>query len=96
MVYVVAATWRANEGEEDAVAEVIRIMTPLTRAEEGCLMYVAHQSVEDPRVFFLYEQYIDEQAFKAHAQAAYFSEHVLGQAVPRLESRERAFYTTMD
>jgi len=96
MAYVVTAKWRAMEGEEDAIREIIAIMTPLSRAEEGCLMYVAHQSVEDPRDFFLYEQYLDEAAFKAHAGAAYFSEHVLGRAVPRLESRERAFYTTMD
>ena len=96
MAYVVAARWRAREGEEDAIREIMEIMTPLTRAEEGCLMYIAHQSVEDPRDFFLYEQYIDEAAFKAHAQAAYFTEHVLGTAVPRLETRERTFYTTID
>ena len=97
MAYVVLAKWRAMEGEEESIREIIEIMTPLTRAEEGCLMYVAHQSVEDPREFLLYEQYTDEAAFKAHAEAAYFSEHVLGRAVPRLEKRERAFYyTTID
>lgn len=96
MLYVVCATWRAKQGEEDRIAEIMEVMTPLTRAEPGCLLYQAHRSVDDPRLFFLYEQYDDEAAFKAHTDADYFKEHVLGDAVPRLESRERVFYATMD
>lgn len=96
MLYVVAATWRAKEGQEDRIAEIMEAMTALTRAESGCRFYQAHRVVDDPRLFFLYEQYDDEAAFKAHTEASYFKEHVLGDAVPRLESRERVFYTTMD
>lgn len=96
MAFVVAATWRAREGEEERVREVLEIMTPLTQAEPGCRFYQAHRSVDDPRLFFLYEQYDDEAAFRAHTAADYFQENVLGQAVPRLESRERAFYVTME
>lgn len=59
-------------------------------------MFIAHRSIDDPRTFFLYEQYDDEAAFKAHTETQHFQEHVLGNAVPRLERRERAFYTMMD
>jgi quinol monooxygenase YgiN len=96
MAYVVTATWRARKGEEDRISEILQVMTRLTRAEPGCRLYQAHRSVEDPQVFFLYEQYDDEVAFQVHAAAAYFQENVLGEAVPRLESRQRAFYLTMD
>ena len=59
-------------------------------------MFVAHRAIDDPRRFMLYEQYDDEAAFKAHMETAHFKELVLGDAVPRLENRERALYNTMD
>lgn len=96
MAYVLAATWRAREGEEENVRRIIEKMVPLSRAEPGCQMFIAHQSVDDPRTFFLYEQYDDEAAVAAHAETDHFKAHVLGDAVPRLESRERAFYRTID
>jgi quinol monooxygenase YgiN len=96
MAFVVAAVWRAKKGEEDVIREVLEIMTPLNRAEEGCLMFVPHESVDDPRLFFLYEQFVDESAFKAHTETEHYREQVLGRAVPRLEIRERVHYTTID
>jgi quinol monooxygenase YgiN len=96
MTRIIAATWRAKPGEEDEVRRILDVMTPLSRAEPGCLMYQAHVSPDDPRLFFLYEQYEDEAAVKAHTETEHFKTHVLGDAVPRLESRERAFYVTMD
>ena len=96
MAFVVAAVWRAKEGEEGVIRDVLENMTPLKRAEEGCLMFIPHQSVEDPRTFFLYEQFVDEAAHKAHVGRHQFLEQVLGRAVPRLEKRERVHYTTID
>lgn len=96
MAYVVAATWRAMPGEEDRIKEIIEMMGPLSRAEPACRLYQAHRSPEDPRVFFLYEQYDDEAGFHAHTETRHFEEYVRGQALPRLERRERAFYVTME
>ena len=96
MAYVVAATWHAKPGEQDRIREILGIMTPLTRDEPGCLMYVAHHSPDDPHLFFLYEQYDSEESYRAHTETDYFNEYVLGQAVPRLDSRERAYYLTLD
>ena len=96
MTHVLAATWRAKEGEEEAVRRIIETVVPLSRAEPGCRAFIAHRSVDDPRTFFLYEQYDDEAAVKAHTETEHFKTHVLGDAVPRLETRERAFYVTMD
>ncbi len=96
-MFVVAAYWRAREGEAEACAAILRTMAQLSVANEpGCRMFAVHQAVEEPRDFFLYEQYDDEDAFKAHAQTDYFKQHVLGDAVPRLEQRSRTFYTSLD
>ena len=96
MAYVVAALWRAREGEEDKIRELIETMTPLSRDEPACRFYQAHRSPEDPRVFFLYEQYDDEAGYQAHMATEHFERYVRGEAIPRLESRERSFYVTMD
>ena len=96
MTYVVAAQWRAKDGEEERVADLLARNASLSRQEPGCLMFVGHRSVEDPRNFFLYEQYVDEAAFQAHTETEHFKNIVLGDVVPRLESRERAFYEPVD
>ena len=46
MAYVVSAKWRAKEGKEDRLLEVIQEMTPPSRAEPGNVFYQAHQDSE--------------------------------------------------
>ena len=92
MSFVLAVTWVARPGEEKRVEEILRMMVPLSRAERGCLQYNAHRSSEDPRRFFLYEIYRDEAAFTEHNESDHFKRFVLGEALPRLESRERIHY----
>jgi quinol monooxygenase YgiN len=96
MAYVVAATYRCKEGEEERIREILELMGPPSRAEPGCLFYQAHRSPDDPRVFFLYEQYEDEAGYEAHQATDHFERYIKGDAIPRLETRERAFYETMD
>lgn len=89
MSYVVVATYTVRAGEEEAVREALEAMTPLTRGEEGCLAYVAHRSAEDPTVFFLYEEYVDEDGFEAHVASEHFERHIKGFVWPRLADRVR-------
>jgi quinol monooxygenase YgiN len=96
MAYVVIARWSAKAGEEGAAAAVLSKLIPATRAEPGCLIYQAHRDPDDPRVFLLYEQYADEDAFQAHTESAHFRRYVLDEAAPHLESRQREFYVTWD
>jgi quinol monooxygenase YgiN len=96
MAYVVAAIWTAKEGQEETILDVIKKMTPLSRQEPGCVYYQAQRSPENPRVFFLYEQYINEAGYEAHMATPHFERYVKGDAIPNLESRERAFYETID
>ena len=95
MAYVVCAKWIAKEGEEDAVAAAIAKLAGPSRAEPGILMYQPHRDPNNPRVFFLYEQYVDEDAYKAHVESDHARRFGLGDAIPRLEARQREFYTTI-
>jgi quinol monooxygenase YgiN len=96
MAFVVAAIWTAEEGQAEVVLDVIEKMTPLSRQEPDCLHYQAHRSPENPNVFFLYEQYKDADAYEVHMATPHFEEYVKGIAIPRLESRSRSFYETLD
>jgi quinol monooxygenase YgiN len=94
MAFVVIAKWTAREGEEEAVASAIAALVEPSRAEPGSLAYQPQRDPEDPRVFVIYEQYVDEDAYKAHAESEHFRRHGLEDGIPRLESRERSFYET--
>lgn len=96
MAFVVAATWKAKPGEEERIREVIRLMTPLSRKEPGNLYYQAQVSSRDPAKFFLYEQYIDAQAYEDHKASTYFQTYVAGYAIRYLESREVETYETIE
>ena len=96
MAYVVSAKWLAKEGREERLAEICNEMTEPSRAEPGNRFYQAQRSVDDPQLFFLYEQYADEAAYEAHMATEHFTRLVKREAIPELlESRERAFYTTI-
>jgi len=96
MTVVLAVTWVALDGESDAVAALLRRLMPLSRAEPGCLQYDAHRDPDDPRTFFLFERYVDQEAFDAHAASAHFQELVLGEALPLLATRQRHLLTPLD
>jgi quinol monooxygenase YgiN len=95
MAYVVSAKWRAKPGKEERLAELCGEMAGPSRAEPGNLFYQAHRSVEDPQLFYLYEQYTDEAGYQAHMDSEHFTRLVKGEAIPELlEAREREFYET--
>jgi quinol monooxygenase YgiN len=95
MSYTVAATYTVRAGEEETVREALEAMTPLTRAEEACQVYVAHRSIEDASVFFLYEQYTDEAGFQAHFASEHFERYIKGVVWPRLDDRVRVIGTPL-
>ena len=96
MAYVVTAKWTAKGGEEERVLQAIRSLIEPSRGEPGCLFYQACRDPENPRVFFLFELYEDEAAYKAHGESEHFQRYGFGDAIPLLENRERRFYLTVD
>lgn len=96
MAYVVIARWTAREGEEERVLESIRKLVAPSRAEPGCLLYRPARDPQDPRVFVIYEEYVDEAAYRAHGESEHFQAYGVGEAIPLLQSRERWFLETID
>ena len=68
MELFICARSHALEGQEAAVAEVLREQVSAVRAEPGCLAIAAYRSVRDSRLFWIYSQRIDEVAFETHAE----------------------------
>ena len=95
MAYVVSATWTAEPGKEAVVLDAIEKLTPPSREEAGNLFYQAYQDPAEPLVFRLFEVYTDEAAYAAHGASEHFATYGLGQAIPVLTNRERAFYETL-
>jgi quinol monooxygenase YgiN len=97
-VFVVAATWVAKEGEEEAVENILRTMARLTADEPGCIEFTVYRSKSDARHYMLYERYVNEAALEAHRATDHFKTHVLGDAVAnsRLEERYAKFYETLE
>ena len=96
MAFVVIAKWTAKEGEESAVAEAVSKLAGPSRQEPGNRLYLVHRDPNDTRVFFFYEQYRDEAGYEAHTASEHFRRYGVGEALPRMESRERKFYETWD
>jgi quinol monooxygenase YgiN len=95
MAYVVSAKWRAKPGKEERLKALCEEMTEPSRAEPGNLFYQVQRSIEDPQLFYLYEQYVDEAGYVAHQESEHFTRLVKGEAIPELlEAREREFYET--
>jgi quinol monooxygenase YgiN len=96
MAHCIAVKWTIKDGEFDAVLAALRPLVEASRAEPGCLLYQAHRLPDDPNVIFLYEQYVDQAAYQAHADSEHFKTHAVGEIFPRRESVDRAEYETFE
>ena len=83
MTYALAVTLTANEGEEDAVHAALTRVCALSREEAGCLGMTPHRDLADPRVFFIYEQFVDKAAHAAHTRTDHFRDIVEVEIMPR-------------
>jgi quinol monooxygenase YgiN len=88
----VAVTYVVQPGHEDEAVQFLALMTAHTRREPGNLMYLAHRSLNDPRRFFLYEQYTDQAALDAHRAAPHFQQYAADGLFKILESRTPELY----
>jgi (4S)-4-hydroxy-5-phosphonooxypentane-2,3-dione isomerase len=84
------ARYRTTPGNGDTVAETLRRMAAIVaRDEPACTVYRASRSLEDPDVFVLYEEYVDQAGLEAHRETPHFKELIESTIVPLLQSRER-------
>ena len=59
-------------------------------------MYVVHVHRDDPRRFFIYEQYKDEPALEAHRQTPHFKQLARGELREFADRKEGEFYTPLE
>jgi quinol monooxygenase YgiN len=95
-VIVLKVDMLVKPGTEEKCKEYIRVLQEHSRKEPGCLMYVGHQSTENPRKFLFYEQYKDQAALDAHRNAPYFKQYVTGGLDAIMEQRTRELYSAID
>jgi quinol monooxygenase YgiN len=88
LMVTVVAQYQVKAGEGDRVADALAPHIAATRAEPGCVTFVAYRADDDPDHFLLYEQYVDEAAFQEHRRTPHFAEYVEGTIVPLLERRD--------
>ncbi|MFJ9180577.1 putative quinol monooxygenase [Streptomyces sp. NPDC102360] len=65
------AEFTAREGARDDVARLIVEYAGKVREEAGNLAFDVHTKAANPRAFWIFEVYRDEDAFQAHLNAPY-------------------------
>ena len=53
----VVAKIKATSGSETALHQELLLLIPPTKAEDGCLNYDLHRSIEDNTLFLFYENW---------------------------------------
>ncbi|WP_317447509.1 antibiotic biosynthesis monooxygenase family protein [Streptomyces collinus] len=65
------AEFTAREGAEDEVARLIRDYAKKVREEDGNLAFDVYTKASNPRAYWIFEVYGDEDAFQGHLKAPY-------------------------
>jgi quinol monooxygenase YgiN len=86
--FVVAIMLEAKEGQADALAETLRVLTPPTMAEPGVKLFLPYRSPTNPLMFFIFELYVNEAAWGAHEATDHFKA-AIAQLLPTVARRER-------
>lgn len=63
------AEFTAREGTQDEVARLISDYARTVREEEGNLTFDVYTKAANPRAYWIFEVYRDEDAFQAHLKA---------------------------
>jgi quinol monooxygenase YgiN/predicted GNAT family acetyltransferase len=83
----VIARYTVTFGNELEVESLLNQLAEATRAEPGNLSFATYRQLDDERELVLLERYASLDAFTAHRATSHFKDLVLGQIVPRLDSR---------
>ena len=70
-------------------------IAPEAQRDPGAKLFLIGRGKENPAHFLFYELFVDEAAFKAHQESAYFKTFIAGQALPLLARRERTQYALL-
>lgn len=65
-MYTVVTKMKAVKGKDNDVEKELHRIVPLSRAEKGNTIFIAHRSFEDPCVFLTYARYGNKECFASH------------------------------
>jgi quinol monooxygenase YgiN len=71
MTKALLAEFTVKPGSEARVAEMVTALAQHVRDERGNLAFEVYTRAEDPRAYWIYEVYRDEEAFRTHLAAPY-------------------------
>ncbi len=71
---VLIARLKVKKGKETEAKQAALAIIADSRAEDGCLNYDFHQSLDDPTLFFWHETWANKAALDAHFEKPYFAE----------------------
>lgn len=69
---VLVARLKVKEGMVEEAKKAALSLVEVSRAEEGCINYDVHQSIEDETVFVWHETWANKAALDEHFQKPYF------------------------
>lgn len=75
LIYAVA-TFQANPGQADMLAERIADLVTQTRERDNPVVYEAYQATDDPTLFVAFEAWPDQQTLEAHLSAEHFTSFI--------------------
>ncbi|MBW4555631.1 MAG: antibiotic biosynthesis monooxygenase [Trichormus sp. ATA11-4-KO1] len=67
----VTASLKVKPGLEEKFKQEFQPVIDLTRAEEGCINYDLHQSLEDASWFLLHENWVSQEILAQHMEQPY-------------------------
>lgn len=70
----IIAKLKAKPGSEDRLYEACRKLVAPTRAEEGCINYDMHRSIEDSGLVMFYENWETKPLWERHMESPHLSE----------------------
>ncbi|WP_019528616.1 putative quinol monooxygenase [Dasania marina] len=72
----IVATIKAKNQHIALLKSELEKLLVATRTEQGCINYNLHQDNQNPAHFFMYENWQNRAAWRAHKQAPHFEEFV--------------------
>lgn len=73
-IVTVIAEIKAKPGREEDVKKALLNLIGPTHAEEGCIDYDLHESLEQPGNFLFYENWVNDAALNAHLDTPHLRE----------------------
>ena len=77
-----------DQGDREAIEEILCQLTPASRREPGCVSYVPHFVEGEGCTVLIYEQYENEAALEHHRGSPHFHQYAIGGLYQKMRERQ--------